>query len=61
MNEITARNVQKVTQFRKDGVKELREMVRRMKLQHEQNRKEVLPEKRRVYPEEKAKRDMHLP
>ncbi|KAF2117799.1 50S ribosomal protein L17 [Lophiotrema nucula] len=61
MNEITAKNVQKVTQFRKNGVKELRKMVEKMKLHNEKEREVQLPEKRKVYPEEPNKRDMHLP
>jgi len=59
-NEKTAENVKKVTQFRKHGVEKLREMVWRMRRAREagtDNR--VLPPPRKVYPEEKMKREMH--
>jgi large subunit ribosomal protein L17 len=62
MNEITAKNVKKVTQFRADGMKELRSLVAKMKhMGLDQESKEELPEKRRVYPEEKHRREMHIP
>ncbi|KAF2262306.1 ribosomal protein L17 [Lojkania enalia] len=60
MNEITAKNVKKVTQFRKDGVKELREMITKMKL-HNSTYTEEPPEKRRVYPEDRMRRERHYP
>ncbi|KAF2471570.1 50S ribosomal protein L17 [Lindgomyces ingoldianus] len=56
INEVTARNVKKVTQFRKNGVAQLRGMVERMKNVQDNH----LPDKRRVYPEDKWRRDMHL-
>lgn len=63
MNELTAKNVKKVTQFRKDGVEHLREMVERMregKKKRWDNRNLLGP--KRVYVlEERQKRDMHLP
>ena len=58
MNEVTASNVQKVTQFRKDGMDQLRAMIEKMRLQSK-NDDGILPEKRKVYPEEKFKRQMH--
>jgi large subunit ribosomal protein L17 len=56
----TAENVMKVTQYRKDGVESLRDMVSRMRLAKEKGMDDrVLPPPRKVYPEEKIKRDMH--
>ncbi|KAF1849577.1 ribosomal protein L17 [Cucurbitaria berberidis CBS 394.84] len=55
-----ASHVKKVTQFREDGVEDLREMVERMRVEQDNgidNR--ILPAPRKVYPEEKMKRDMH--
>jgi large subunit ribosomal protein L17 len=56
----TAENVRKVTRYREGGVEQLRDMVSRMRLEKEQgvdNR--ILPPPRKVYPEEKMKREMH--
>ncbi|KAF2184398.1 50S ribosomal protein L17 [Zopfia rhizophila CBS 207.26] len=48
MNEITAKNVKKVTQFRQNGMNELGSMVVRMrKLESEK-----LPDRRKVYPQD---------
>jgi large subunit ribosomal protein L17 len=59
-SEKTAENVKKVTQFRKDGVEQLRDMVSQMRLAKDQGvDKRVLPPPRKVYPEEKMKREMH--
>jgi hypothetical protein len=58
MNEITARNVEKVTKFRKDGIKELRSMIDKMKKTN-LNDDSDLPAKRRVYPEDKYMREKH--
>ncbi|CAO2658420.1 Nn.00g061430.m01.CDS01 [Neocucurbitaria sp. VM-36] len=55
-----ATHVKKVTQFREDGVEDLREMVERMRVEQKNgidNR--ILPAPRKVYPEEKMKREMH--
>ncbi|KAF1997535.1 50S ribosomal protein L17 [Amniculicola lignicola CBS 123094] len=60
MNELTAANVQKVTQFRENGFEELRKLVSQMRI-HNKEAKEELPEKKRVYWEEKARRDMRYP
>jgi large subunit ribosomal protein L17 len=60
LNPHTAQNVKKVTQFREDGVESLREMVERMRFAKQKgidNR--VLPSPKKVYPEEKMKREMH--
>lgn len=63
LNELTAKNVQKVTQFRKNGVEHLRDMVSRMRKEKKEgwdDRKLLGP--RRVYLlEDRYKRDMHLP
>lgn len=60
LNEITANNVKKVTRFRKDGMERLRHMVEGMRLQKQEGiDKRVLPAPRKVYPEEKMKREMH--
>jgi large subunit ribosomal protein L17 len=60
MNELTAENVKKVTQFRKDGMDSLRDMVKRMRLEDKSWDAE-LPEKKRVYQEAPNRRDMHYP
>ncbi|KAJ4294610.1 54S ribosomal protein L8, mitochondrial [Kalmusia sp. IMI 367209] len=63
MNELTAKNVKKVTQFRADGIEHLRDMVIRMRGERKadwDNRKLLGP--KRVYLlEDRYKRDMHLP
>lgn len=63
MNELTARNVKKVTQFREDGIEGLRTMVERMKLERRQawdDRK--LARKKPVYLlDDKHRREMHIP
>jgi large subunit ribosomal protein L17 len=59
-NQRTAENVRKVTRFRENGVETLQAMVERMRIAKEKgidNR--VLPAPQKVYPEEKAKRQMH--
>jgi large subunit ribosomal protein L17 len=62
LNELTAKNVKRVTQFREDGVNELRDMVERLRLEKKQGIDDrVLPAPRTIYPEEKIKRDMHYP
>jgi large subunit ribosomal protein L17 len=63
MNELTAKNVKKVTQFRQDGAEHLREMVEKMR---EGKRKKwdartLLAPKRVYLLEDRQKRDMHLP
>lgn len=55
-----ATHVKKVTQFREDGVEGLREMVERMRVEQKDgidNR--ILPAPRKVYPEERMKKEMH--
>jgi large subunit ribosomal protein L17 len=60
LNEKTAENVKKVTQFREDGIEQLQDMVKRMRLEKEHGIDDrVLPPPRKVYPEEKMKREMH--
>lgn len=63
MNELTAKNVKKVTQFRKDGVNQLREMVEKMRVGKAKNWDErtLLGPKRVYLLEERDKRAMHLP
>jgi large subunit ribosomal protein L17 len=59
-DERTAENVKKVTRFREDGVEALRDMVSRMRMGKERRIDDrVLPSPRKVYPEEKMKREMH--
>lgn len=59
-NQGVASHVKKVTQFREDGVEELREMVERMRVEHKNGMdNRILPPPRKVYPEVKMKRDMH--
>jgi large subunit ribosomal protein L17 len=58
INDLTARNIKKVTQFRHKGWKDLEKMVEQMKeLKVDE---EDLPAKRKVYPEPKWRRDMHI-
>jgi hypothetical protein len=62
LNDLTAKNVKRVTQFREDGVNELRDMVERLRLEHKKGIDDrVLPAPRTVYPEERMRRDMHYP
>lgn len=62
MNEITAKNVEKVTRYRKNGMVELRDMIQKMRDANLNGDHDTeLPEPRKVYPEEKMKRDMHYP
>lgn len=56
----TAEGVKKAIQFRKDGTERLQEMVQRMREEMERGLdKRKLAAPRKVYPEEKAKREMH--
>jgi large subunit ribosomal protein L17 len=53
-------HVKKVTQFRKNGVEGLRNMVEKLRIQHNRGLDDrILPPPRKVYPEDKMKRDMH--
>lgn len=63
MNELTAKNVKKVTQFRKDGVEQLRGMVEKMRVGKKMNWDErtLLGPKRVYLLEESDKRRLHLP
>jgi large subunit ribosomal protein L17 len=59
-SEKTAENVKKVIRYRKDGVEELKDMVGRLRLAKKKGGDDrILPAPRKVYPEEKIKRDMH--
>ena len=63
LNEMTAKNVKKVTQFRENGMETLRDLVTKMK-EHKVARWDdrILPAPKRVYlHEERFKRDMHYP
>ena len=62
MNEITARNVEKVTKFRKDGMEDLRKMIDKMKIVNKEW-DGAIPEKRRVYPHSNnfRRKDMEYP
>lgn len=61
INEITAKNVQKVTRFRQDGVESLRNMVKKMRLSNAQEYDGEIPEKRKVYPQMRFVRELHYP
>jgi hypothetical protein len=62
LNELTAKNVKRVTQFREDGMSELQEMVQQMRIEKESGIDDrVLPPPRKVYPSESMRRDMHYP
>ena len=53
-------HIKKVTQFREGGVESLREMVERLRVEQEDGLDErILPPPRKVYPEDKMKREMH--
>jgi large subunit ribosomal protein L17 len=53
-------HVKKVTQFRKDGVDGLRDMVKRLRSLHSKGLDDrILPVPKKVYPEPQMKRDMH--
>ncbi|KAI4616779.1 hypothetical protein J4E83_006359 [Alternaria metachromatica] len=55
-------HVKKVTQFRKDGVDGLRDMVERLRILHSTGLdKRTLPAPKKVYPEIEMKRTMHYP
>ena len=61
-NDMTAKNVKRVTQFREDGMSQLQEMVQQMRIEQENGIDDrVLPAPRRVYPEQSMRRDMHYP
>jgi hypothetical protein len=60
MNEITAKNVEKVTRYRKNGIEDLREMIEKMRdISDEYDGK--IPPPRRVYPEDNHRRKYHYP
>ena len=60
LNEKTAENVEKVTQFRQNGMESLRNMVDKLRGYNKRGiDRRVLPAPRKVYPEEKMKREMH--
>jgi large subunit ribosomal protein L17 len=63
LNEITAKNVRKVTLFRENGMASLRHMVEKMKEQKIANWDDrILAAPKRVYLwEDRYKRDMHYP
>lgn len=62
LNDMTAKNVKRVTQFREDGMSQLQEMVQQMRIEKEEGIDDrVLPAPRKVYPEISIKRDMHYP
>ena len=62
LNDMTAQNVKRVTQFREDGMSQLQEMVQQMRIEKEDGIDDrVLPAPRKVYPEPSISRDMHYP
>ncbi|PVI07846.1 hypothetical protein DM02DRAFT_608462 [Periconia macrospinosa] len=63
INDITARNVKKVTQFRRNGMAELRKMVENMRKRKEQgwDERQLLEPKRVYLHEERHIRDMRYP
>jgi len=54
-----AEHVKKVTQFREDGIESLQTMVERMRVDQKIMDERILPPPRKVYPEEKLKRELH--
>ncbi|KAF2441857.1 ribosomal protein L17 [Karstenula rhodostoma CBS 690.94] len=63
MNELTAKNVKKVTQFRQDGVEHLRDMVEKMRegKKMKWDTRTLLGPRRVYLLEERHTRDKHLP
>ncbi|KAF2279660.1 ribosomal protein L17 [Westerdykella ornata] len=60
MNEITAKNVKKVTQFRENGMEELRKAVEEMRVTKDEYIGDI-PEKRKVYPTMSTDRSRRYP
>lgn len=61
-NDMTAKNVKRVTQFREDGMSQLQEMVEHLRIEQDNGIDDrVLPAPRKVYPEISLRRDMHYP
>ncbi|KAF1835093.1 ribosomal protein L17 [Decorospora gaudefroyi] len=54
-----ARSVKQVTQFRENGIQELQSLISRMRVVDRLDKDRILAGPRKVYPEEKMKRDMH--
>lgn len=62
LNDMTAQNVKRVTQFRQDGMSQLQEMVQTMRIEHDNGIDErILPAPRKVYPDEDIRRNMRYP
>jgi large subunit ribosomal protein L17 len=63
INEITARNVKKITQFRKSGMEQLKSMVEEMRAYKKKGWDDrIVPAPERVYVlEDSARRKMHFP
>ncbi|KAF1926094.1 50S ribosomal protein L17 [Didymella exigua CBS 183.55] len=62
INDMTAKNVKRVTQFREDGMRQLQDMVQTMRIEHDNGIDDrVLAAPRKVYPDESIRRDMYYP
>ena len=62
LNDITAKNVKRVTQFHENGMSQLQEMVQQMRIEKDNGIDDrILPAPRRVYPDQSLTRDMHYP
>lgn len=62
LNDMTAMNVKRVTQFREDGMSQLQEMVQQLRIEKEDGIDDrVLPAPRKVYPDSNMRRQMQYP
>ena len=62
LNDLTAKNVKRVTQFREGGMSELQEMVKEMRIQKDEGIDDrILPAPRKVYPSKSYRETMHYP
>jgi large subunit ribosomal protein L17 len=62
LNDLTAKNVKRVTQFREGGMSELQEMVQEMRIQKDEGIDDrILPAPKKVYPYQGFTATMHYP
>ena len=61
MNEVTAKNVQKVTRYRERGMSDLRKMVEKMRGININEHEAKMPYLRPVYPRDQRQNTMHYP
>jgi hypothetical protein len=61
INEVTAKNVQKATRFRKNGMSDLQDMIKRMRKLNTTEHEAKMPYLRPVYPREPRHDIMRYP